>query len=225
MATAVKNPYDDETRRAAQVEALGPRMPQTTDMVLPKVEPLPNIPDGGYRPEMHRDVTSGWGAVFPSGGDFGSLSGWDMGRYNDPNVQNGKYQAGRIFSTFTPRPSNIGAVLGNEQFKAQFPKAKQVGVDKIDFGDGRGPIDVLTNANAENDTASNWWWGDDNGIANAAQGPAAMPSPMSPSPVGGQSNLGAVMEEIQALANGVESPSKRRAVLDLLDSGPQPNAI
>lgn len=83
------------------------------------------------------------GSQSTQGGNFGNVEGFDAANFNDPNMQTAKYQAGRIFSNYDPNNANVlQAILGDSQFRAQFPNAKGVGPDKIDFGDGR-PVDII----------------------------------------------------------------------------------
>lgn len=80
----------------------------------------------------------------------GFLIGFDPGKLNDPNKmpgESGKYtDAAKLWGAVT---QTVGASRGNmdqaiEIMRAKgFPNAKAVGDDKIDFGDGRGPIDVF----------------------------------------------------------------------------------
>ncbi len=65
--------------------------------------------------------------------------------------------SGRIFSNYPAKPSSIPLVLADPKFKAKFPNAKQVGFDKIDYGDGK-PVDVLEAADPTSDTAKAWAW-------------------------------------------------------------------
>lgn len=65
---------------------------------------------------------------------------------------------GRFFSNLPAKPSSIPILLADPEFRALFPNAKQVGFDKIDYGDGK-PVDVLEFANPNDDTAKRWQWG------------------------------------------------------------------
>jgi len=86
-----------------------------------------------------------------------SLAGFDFGKLDDPSIRDAmtsKYRAGRIFQDYPPRPESIPAVI--ERLKAEGINAVQTDIDKIDFGDGYGPIDVIQGAYAGGGVA--WQW-------------------------------------------------------------------
>jgi hypothetical protein len=80
----------------------------------------------------------------------GFLVGFDTAKLNDPNKQpgeSGKYTpAAKAFAKIT---QTLGGGRGdlegwvNAARQSGFPNARSVGDDKIDFGDGAGPIDVV----------------------------------------------------------------------------------
>lgn len=94
-------------------------------------------------------------------GSAGEMSGFsENGLNGDKNVRGSntiKNVSGRIFSHYPAKPSSIPLVLADPRFKAKFPNAKQVGFDKIDYGDGK-PVDVLEAADPNSDTAKAWAW-------------------------------------------------------------------
>ncbi|HUU33051.1 MAG TPA: hypothetical protein VMW48_03250, partial [Vicinamibacterales bacterium] len=65
-----------------------------------------------------------------------------------------KYVAARVFQDFPPMPESIPGVI--ERLKAQGINAVQTDHDKIDFGDGYGPIDVIQGAYPGGGVA--WQW-------------------------------------------------------------------
>lgn len=90
----------------------------------------------------------------------GVNDGFDLGKLNDPGKNTIKYQAARVFDQFDPtayrqNPGSVIAALGKAGLNA-----RQVGDDKIDFGDGYGPIDVVT-------SGGQWWWGQGGGAPSA----------------------------------------------------------
>lgn len=112
---------------------------------------------------QRRDQWSG--SQSTQGGNFGNVEGFDANNWNDPNMQTAKYQAGRIFSNYDPNNRDVlQAILSDAQFRAQFPNAKGVGPDKIDFGDGR-PVDVIRGHGAPGAKFS--WQTEDSGASNA----------------------------------------------------------
>ncbi|MGD9906092.1 MAG: EF-hand domain-containing protein [Vicinamibacterales bacterium] len=86
-----------------------------------------------------------------------SLAGFDARKIDDPSIRDAmtsKYRAARIFQDYPPRPESIPAVI--ERLKAEGINAVQTDHDKIDFGDGYGPIDVIQGAHAGGGVA--WQW-------------------------------------------------------------------
>src|SRR4029453_242941 len=66
------------------------------------------------------------------------LAGFDYTKLDDPNMNTIKYRAARVFVDYSPMPENIPAVV--ERLRAQGINATQTGSDKVDFGDGYGPV-------------------------------------------------------------------------------------
>ncbi|MGE4084373.1 MAG: hypothetical protein AB7H93_15335 [Vicinamibacterales bacterium] len=86
-----------------------------------------------------------------------SLAGFDARKVDDPSIRDAmtsKYRAARIFQDYPPQPESIPAVI--ERLKAEGINAVQTDIDKIDFGDGYGPIDVIQGAYAGGGVA--WQW-------------------------------------------------------------------
>lgn len=139
-------------------------------------------------------------------GTAGNLEGFmNRASYgNDLKARNSvKNTFATIASRYPSKPSSIDLILADPDFKQVFPNAKRVGVDSIDFGGVKsdfesgtpvGVIDVLTAADASNDTARGWWWGF--GGTPSPQ-TAAPPSP-SPAPsFAGMTGATATTEEGQ----------------------------
>jgi hypothetical protein len=85
------------------------------------------------------------------------LAGFDHGKMDDPTIRDAmtsKYVAARIFQDYPPMPESLPAVV--DRLKAQGINAKQTDFDKIDFGDGYGPIDVIQGAYPGGGVA--WQW-------------------------------------------------------------------
>jgi len=78
---------------------------------------------------------------------YGDVQGFVTDKLKDPNYSSAKYTpAAKAFSAAVGAGTPV--VRGQldqtvAAMKAQFPNAKAVGDDKIDFGDGNGPIDVV----------------------------------------------------------------------------------
>jgi len=85
------------------------------------------------------------------------LAGFDHNKLDNPSIQGAgtiKYQAARIFQNYSPQPESLPAVIAD--LKAQGINATQIGIDKIDFNDGYGPIDVIQGAYPGGGVA--WQW-------------------------------------------------------------------
>ena len=80
---------------------------------------------------------------------YAQVPGFDLGKLNNPKHQNDKYTpAVRAFSQglgagVTVARGQLDPMVKHLQSNG-FQQAKAVGDDKIDFGDGRGAIDVVT---------------------------------------------------------------------------------
>lgn len=85
------------------------------------------------------------------------LSGFDHAKIDNPAMRGAgtsKYIAARIFQDYPPMPESLPAVV--ERLRAQGLDARQTDFDKIDFGDGYGPIDVIQGAYPGGGVA--WQW-------------------------------------------------------------------
>lgn len=120
---------------------------------------------------------------------YANIAGFDPAKIQ-AGVQDGKYSpAFYDFSGFVGGGGNVSrGNLGDAISYAQqhgFPNAQAVGDDKIDYGDGRGPIDVITS------NGSLWFANEPSpGDAGASGGPTAAGS-AAPSGGGGGSAAGA----------------------------------
>lgn len=86
-----------------------------------------------------------------------SLAGFDARKIDDPSIRDAmtsKYRAARIFQDYPPQPESLPAVV--ERLRAEGIDATQTDMDKIDFGDGYGPIDVIQGAYPGGGVA--WQW-------------------------------------------------------------------
>lgn len=87
----------------------------------------------------------------------GMLAGFDHVKIDNPDIRDAmtsKYQASRIFQNFKPMPESLPAVV--EELRAIGINASQTDHDKIDFGDGYGPIDVIQGSRPGGGVA--WQW-------------------------------------------------------------------
>jgi len=92
-----------------------------------------------------------------SGAYRSTLAGFDHVKIDDPTIRGAmtsKYAAARIFQDYPPMPESLPAVV--DRLRAQGINATQTDFDKIDFGDGYGPIDVIQGAYPGGGVA--WQW-------------------------------------------------------------------
>jgi hypothetical protein len=85
------------------------------------------------------------------------LAGFNHNKIDDPTISDAmtsKYVAARIFQDYPPMPESLPAVV--DRLKAMGINATQTAFDKIDFGDGFGPIDVIQGAYPGGGVA--WQW-------------------------------------------------------------------
>jgi hypothetical protein len=93
------------------------------------------------------------------------MRGFDATKWADASHTSIKYTAGRILGQFPP--TDEGWAQATTAIRAAFPNAQIIGNDKIDFGDGFGPIDVRHAADAGGD---GWQWEPTSGAGAAASG-------------------------------------------------------
>jgi hypothetical protein len=97
------------------------------------------------------------GSTGSTGAYRSKLAGFSHAKMDDPTIRDAmtsKYVAARIFQDYPPMPESLPAVV--DRLKAQGINAKQTDFDKIDFGDGYGPIDVIQGAYPGGGVA--WQW-------------------------------------------------------------------
>lgn len=100
-------------------------------------------------------------AADPVGGGSGAyrsmLAGFNHTKIDDPTIRDAmtsKDVAARIFQDYPPMPESLPAVV--DRLRAQGINATQTDHDKIDFGDGYGPIDVIQGSRPGGGVA--WQW-------------------------------------------------------------------
>jgi len=103
---------------------------------------------------------------------YANTPGWENTKLNDPMHTSVKYQFQRTVQDMglsgAQARGNLQPIV--ERMKTNYPNAQVVGDDKIDFGDGYGPIDVIQGG------SNAWWWGPSGGgttsPTNRPAGPA-----------------------------------------------------
>ena len=118
----------------------------------PAPPPVVSQPASGQR-----DQWSGTGDI-PVSDQFGSVTGYDLTNWNDPQMQTQKYQVGRIGSRYSPAdPNALNLLMADADFRRLFPNARVTDArsGSVDFGDGQGPIDLIQNFGASN---ARWAW-------------------------------------------------------------------
>ncbi len=151
--------------------------------------------------------------------NYAEIPGFDLAKINDPQHVNDKYSpALRAFSE--AMAAGIPLTRGNLTPQVDWAKghgfanAKQVGDDSIDYGDSRGPIDLIRGSDDATMFLDKAVWGNPNAV------PAASPTPTSQAPMpiaadSTQSNL--VRDAILRLGGGMtggvgalpEAPQKK----------------
>ncbi len=128
MALYDGDPFDDET--LPRRPGVPPSDPTGLNPAPPPVDQPP--------PHTSQPNQGGW-AKTPV------LVGWNPDKWNDPNHNTTKYKVGRIFGQYGQQYGNNNQALAAAwpEIQKLFPNAKFDGKDKIDFGDGYGPIDVM----------------------------------------------------------------------------------
>ncbi len=133
----------------------------------------------------------------PPGPTTYSLGGFDTGKLNDPAKYNDKYshalkdQFLPAIGSFTPTTENLDLIVA--AINANGGKATRTGKDTIDFGDGAGPIDVITDVGGPGagwsfqNTTGNALWEKANPSAKVAPTTTANPSATSLYEPGGAS--------------------------------------
>jgi hypothetical protein len=105
-------------------------------------------------------ATSTTATTAAAAGGYAPIQGFDFRKLSDTTHQTDKYSpAVRAFSQalYALKPDAAAsrdhlAPIVDYVKQLGFPNATAVGDDKIDFGDGVGPIDVITSSNQ-------WWFG------------------------------------------------------------------
>jgi hypothetical protein len=143
--------YQARVNPDGSVEAPEPGEP---GYVPPGAVPPPYVPPNGNTGITGGiDPTNQVGTVQPAGGTHAPIQGFDFGKLSGttPYESAEKYSdAVRVFSRGLGAGvplgrNNLGPMVSFAQANG-FPNARAVGDDKIDFGDGAGPIDVWTSA-------------------------------------------------------------------------------
>ncbi len=170
-----------------------PRDPFTTDpwlnpnppQIIPPSQPLPvassDPADGSYWSNWGAGGQANLAKSFGGTVSTTALPGWSQQNWDDPGMQTTKYKAGRILSKYPGTDAGIQQAW--TEIKAAFPGATFDGKDKIDFGDGYGPIDVLAMAGpGEGGGGHGWWWGPAGGETGSPSGVATTSSGGIPVP-------------------------------------------
>ena len=139
--------------------------PPATAVPRPPGAPMPPIrrpPPAPLAPPPVADIQPSTPDLrYDPGRVYTTMPGWDTGKLNTLTKQTAKYDFARAVQTLG---GSAASYRGNLDKIAQFlktrgyPTARAMGDDKIDFGDGAGPIDVIT-------SGGSWWWSGDAGPA------------------------------------------------------------
>jgi hypothetical protein len=140
--------------------------PQNTQGTVRQAPRLPSDPRGWNTDNYPKP---GWVAQQPAGHP---PPGWDRAKWADPNHQTPKYVVGRILSQYSPRTSNMDAVVA--EIARAYPGTRRTGNGDITIP-GIGSADILRAA----DVGGKGWQfsggGGGGAKPGAAQAPAADP--------------------------------------------------
>lgn len=138
-------PYTKEETIAE--EGIG--QPINTTQPVPGPEGVPQPKDSGLEPTLvNNQVNAPASTSAPAAQAYAPIQGFDTGKLNNTAYSSGKYTpAVRAFSAGLGSGVNVarndlGGMVDYAK-KNGFANAQAVGDDKIDFGDGNGPIDVI----------------------------------------------------------------------------------
>ena len=147
--------YINMNPAAAEQERLAANKQQQFDNNAKTVDQLNNLSDWPTSPTSSAaNSTANTGAGVSNSKSYTALPGWDQGKLNDPNKHDPKYDWARTIADV----GGFGAGSRNnlQPFVDAYNQkygggAKVTGDDTVDFGDGYGPIDVLTSGGQA------WW--------------------------------------------------------------------
>lgn len=149
-------------------------------------------------------------------GDTSRLGGFDTSQWGTGarGSESLKNTFGRIASNVDPGQENaLSALMSLENFKKFFPNARQVGNDKIDFGDER-PVDVLVGAQASGG-GKNWAWQTSGGPSAGGASSAAMGrSPGGLGNIAGLSGVARSHQQAYDLLSSMVSPNAPREEME-----------
>lgn len=163
--TGIPNDPGDAGAPGAFHDWLNGTMSDAPDSGIPDI-----YEEGGYTGGQLPPPPGTGTAATPSSSQY-ALPGWNQGKWEDTGHTSIKYQAGRIFSQFDPNAIRQNPLPLLNALRAAGINATMVGDDKIDFGDGYGPIDVITRD-------GQWAWmpvNEAGGGAGAGVNPATAP--------------------------------------------------
>jgi hypothetical protein len=125
----------------------------------------------------------------------------------------------QLAGRYSPNPSGLNSLMGDETFRQRFPSARIHKNDWVDLGDGSGLIDTVRGFNADTNGGEAWQWLTE---AEAIKG-KAMESPqgggrMSPQAMvaNDNSSLTRILAELDAAGRDEDSPAEREAMLAML---------
>jgi hypothetical protein len=120
-------------------------------------------------------------------------------------------------SRYSPNPSGLNSLMGDEAFKQRFPQARIHKNDWVDLGDGSGLIDTVRGFNADTDGGEAWQWLTEAEAlkGKAAEGQGRMVDPRALM-AADNSSLARILQELDAAGRDEQSPAEREAVLALL---------
>jgi len=163
----------------------------------------PPCPAGQHKNDRNQCIPDAPVNTSDVGRTYQQVAGWDTNKLNDP-TRSGPRQGGSSYAKYDfmrtvqnmgtgASPENLAAITNDARLRQLYPNMQVIGRDKIDFGDGNGPIDVLvgSGAAAAGGPAATWGWGAGGGAGQSGAIQSFLSgtsggTPMTPRP--GQAN-------------------------------------
>lgn len=166
--TIPENPFGNSGDGGAQTQGGGIDDPRWTNGIW-----------GGTRSGSAVGGAGAVGSTLETGRTYNDMSGWDTGKLNDPTRTGGqtgkldaKYDFARTIQnkgiTGAQLRGNLNLITDDPQMRQMYPNMRAIGDDKIDFGDGAGPVDLVRGSD------QGLWWGAESAGGGGGGAPAGV---------------------------------------------------
>jgi len=179
--------YIPDVPQAPTPEALPPSPAPPAAPPQAPAAPPPPPPNPAANYSVGGTGTTPANPYHEAGRTYQQYAGWDTGKLNDPNHQTTKYNFMRTVQQLGIPANSPGVLNAVADYMRNhgYPGTQVVGRDKIDFGDGFGPIDVVVGSQTSNPS---WGWGNVGASGAGAAAGVVMPPGSGPTmPQGGGS--------------------------------------